>query len=184
MTPQTCPICNAEVQPNERYPKYVCEHCAVLATSLDGRPLVFSNADMSGGFITYYRDSNEVFGSHECFIKGTKCYADEARFGGIVIQVVAISGLEKLVGVELKTIAQGKEFVIQDVTAEFVIVVPVDGKGKSRSVRRDRIESLLTLAIPKEEIRKRVLREYPDSRHASYLAAIVHHLRSRIGETG
>jgi hypothetical protein len=45
---------------------------------------------MFGGYVAYYWDSNnaEEYNSHECYIDGIKCWADEARFGGIVIEVV------------------------------------------------------------------------------------------------
>jgi len=33
-------------------------------------------------------DSKEEYKSHDCYIDGIKCRADEARFGGIVIEVV------------------------------------------------------------------------------------------------
>jgi len=43
-----------------------------------------------GGFIAYYADSHqtETHPGHICFIDGIRCYADEARFGGIVIQTL------------------------------------------------------------------------------------------------
>ena len=31
-------------------------------------------------------DENECGEVHECYVNGIKCHADEARFGGIVIQ--------------------------------------------------------------------------------------------------
>ena len=88
MTTQTCPICHAATSPSERYPRHVCTSCASRASSADGRLLTFSNLDMSGGFIARYAGSDEVHDSHECFIDGIECRADEARFGGIVIEVV------------------------------------------------------------------------------------------------
>lgn len=42
---------------------------------------------MSGGFIAGYADNGEEHGQHICYIDGIKCWADEARFGGIVIQI-------------------------------------------------------------------------------------------------
>jgi hypothetical protein len=56
--------------------------------SPDGRPLTFGNESMSGGFVAHYADGGAPYASHECLIDGIRCYADEARFGGIVIQVV------------------------------------------------------------------------------------------------
>jgi hypothetical protein len=44
---------------------------------------------MSGGFAARYADTGEEYASHECFVDGIKCHADEARFGGIVIAAVA-----------------------------------------------------------------------------------------------
>jgi hypothetical protein len=62
--------------------------CASRAKSADGRSLRFSNVDMTGGFIAEYADTSELYDSHECRIDDIHCYADEGRFGGIVIQPV------------------------------------------------------------------------------------------------
>ncbi len=87
---QPCPICAKLVKPDPRYPRYLCSACAAKAISRDGRPLKFSNEDASGGFIAVYADTDEPYDhGHECFVNGVKCYADEARFGGIVIETVA-----------------------------------------------------------------------------------------------
>jgi len=85
---QNCPICKAEVKPNPRYPRYVCRACYAKASSADGRQIEFFNTHMSGGYTANFVDSQEHYASHECFIDGIRCYADEARFGGIVIQPV------------------------------------------------------------------------------------------------
>jgi len=69
-----------------RYPRYLCEECASKAKSKDGRLLNFFNADLSGGFIAQYADTGHPYLGHECYIDEILCYADEARFGGIVIQ--------------------------------------------------------------------------------------------------
>jgi hypothetical protein len=55
--------------------------------SADGRPLIFYNQDLSGGFDVRYADTQEPYSSHQCFIEGIKCFADEAHLGGIVVQV-------------------------------------------------------------------------------------------------
>ena len=83
-----CPICQTEIPPVPRYPAYVCEHCATRATSPDGRPLAFGNESLWGGYLARFADTGEPYDSHECYIDGIPCRADEARFGGIVIQVV------------------------------------------------------------------------------------------------
>ena len=87
MSGQLCPICRAEVAPNPRYRAYLCQSCAARAVSADGRPLVFGNVSMSGGFAAAYADTGEPYpAEHVCFVDGVECWADEARFGGIVIQ--------------------------------------------------------------------------------------------------
>ncbi len=83
-----CPICSEELEENSRYPNYVCDMCVRKSVSIDNRVLIFNNVNFSGGYSFYYEDSGEEYNSHECFINGTLCYADEARFGGIVVQVV------------------------------------------------------------------------------------------------
>jgi hypothetical protein len=42
---------------------------------------------MGGGFAAKYVDDGAEYPGHECYIDGVKCYADEAHFGGVVIQV-------------------------------------------------------------------------------------------------
>jgi hypothetical protein len=43
---------------------------------------------MTGGFIAQYADTGESYPSHECYVDGVRCHADEGHFGGIVIQPV------------------------------------------------------------------------------------------------
>ena len=50
--------------------------------------LLFFNESISGGYLAKYADTGESYPSHDCYIHGIKCYADEHRFGGIVIQTV------------------------------------------------------------------------------------------------
>jgi len=85
---QTCPICHKSVPAFARYPRYLCMECVSRAKSKDGRPLKFSNIDMTGGFIAQYADTSEPYDSHECFVYGIHCHADEGHFGGIVIQPI------------------------------------------------------------------------------------------------
>ena len=83
---QVCPICKKSIQPSERYPRYLCAECAKRARSKDGRLLKFFNESFSGGFIAQYADTGESYPSHECYVDGIPCYADEHYCGGIVIQ--------------------------------------------------------------------------------------------------
>lgn len=85
---QTCPICSRPVEPSKRYPNYVCADCAKQAKSQDGRALIFHNESFSGGYVAKYADSGEAYDSHDCYIHGIKCYADEHYSGGIVIKKV------------------------------------------------------------------------------------------------
>ncbi len=85
---QSCPICGVKQQPNSRYPHHLCRKCAALATDKSGRPLEFYNVGISGGFEARYVDSGKTRKSHVCYVNGVKCWADEARFGGIVIQTL------------------------------------------------------------------------------------------------
>ena len=50
---------------------------------------------MSGGYAAEYADTGDPYESHECFVDGIECYADEARFGGIVIETVFKPHLSK-----------------------------------------------------------------------------------------
>jgi hypothetical protein len=85
---QYCPICSKPVEPSQRYPHYVCGQCTRTASSKDGRDLKFYTESYSGGFSVKYSDTGETYLSHDCYINDVKCYADEAYFGGIVIEVV------------------------------------------------------------------------------------------------
>ena len=96
---QFCPICRAEIYPNSRYSLLVCKNCAGKACDEKGRLLEFFNESLGGGFIAYYAGTNqsEIYDSHVCYIEGVRCWADEARFGGIVIQPCP-STKEKIAG--------------------------------------------------------------------------------------
>lgn len=89
MSGQTCPICSAQVAPNPRYPRYLCRDCATRASAPDGRRLALFNTDFGGGFAARYADTDEPYPDHLCIVDGVRCRADEARFGGIVIEAEA-----------------------------------------------------------------------------------------------
>ena len=75
--------------PSPRYPRDVCMACAGRAASIDGRLLTFANVDGTGGFVARYADTGADYPSHECWIDGVACWADERYAGGIVIQPLA-----------------------------------------------------------------------------------------------
>ncbi|NJM54468.1 MAG: hypothetical protein HC846_14485 [Blastocatellia bacterium] len=83
-----CPICGEEVGHWERYPKQVCDRCAKKASDAYGRRLQFSNIDGTGSFKAFYRDNGAEYQHQICYIDGRKCFANEHRFGGIVVEVV------------------------------------------------------------------------------------------------
>lgn len=83
---QACPVCGVPLEPQSRYPRYVCGACAIRACSADGRRLIFSNEGFDGGYVARFADTGEPYDSHDCWIDGIACHADEARFGGIVIE--------------------------------------------------------------------------------------------------
>ena len=82
-----CPVCEASIEFVARYPKYICRECKERTLSVDGRPLKFGNIDLSGGFWAKYADTDEPYEGNRCFVDGVECEANEARFGGIVVQV-------------------------------------------------------------------------------------------------
>jgi hypothetical protein len=79
----------------DRYPRYVCPECAGKVTGIKGRRLDFYNIDFWGGYSAKYIDTRENYNSHTCYIEGVECYADEARFGGIVVQKVTLRRTSK-----------------------------------------------------------------------------------------
>jgi hypothetical protein len=89
---QKCPICAATISPNPRYPNYLCGHCSSKAVDANGRALSFYNASLSGGFEARFTDdgspAEEVTKTNLVFVEGRKCTADEARFGGIVLEAI------------------------------------------------------------------------------------------------
>jgi hypothetical protein len=87
---QGCFLCGhtlgRPMEARERHPKRLCQVCALEATDEHGRVVRFGNVDLRGGFRSVYADTGEEYGRHECFVRGVACMANEARFGGIVIE--------------------------------------------------------------------------------------------------
>ena len=84
---QTCGICHLYVKPNERYPNYLCAKCISLATDKAGKPIEFYNITHDGkGCQGKYIETGKLYRTTICFIKGIKCLAEAAYFGGIVIR--------------------------------------------------------------------------------------------------
>lgn len=60
------------------------------------QPLEFRNTAISGGFEARYAQTQKIRRSHVCFVRGIRCWADEARYGGIVLQTFNDSDEEEL----------------------------------------------------------------------------------------
>lgn len=83
-----CPICAAPVVKSTRYPRHVCGACIAEAVDRQGRPVRFANTELLGhGFCATLLDGSETEEPHDCYIRGVRCRADEAYFGGIAVQV-------------------------------------------------------------------------------------------------
>jgi hypothetical protein len=86
---KACFVCGAGLgearEPNGRYPERLCAPCVLEAVDEQGRELTFSNESFGGGFAAVQLATGEKTAQHVCFVRGTKCWADEAHFGGIVV---------------------------------------------------------------------------------------------------
>jgi hypothetical protein len=86
----TCPVCGVEQPALSRYPDYLCRECVSRASTKDGRRLVLVNTGPAGGFAARYADDQqlceEATVTHVVYVDGVRCWADEGRVGGIVVQ--------------------------------------------------------------------------------------------------
>lgn len=87
MESSDCPICKNKRLTTQRYPNKICYDCTKLCVTKDNKSIQFFNIDHSGGFVSIV--DNKYHGNiHDCYVKGIKCYADEVRFGGVVVSKV------------------------------------------------------------------------------------------------
>ena len=78
-----CPLCKTDIIKSSRYPKRLCCECSEKTYTEKDEKIDFYNDGLEGGF---YSLLNNVKGEiHECYVNNIKCYADEGRFGGIII---------------------------------------------------------------------------------------------------
>lgn len=95
---QPCGVCRLPVKTNQRYPAYVCWTCQERAVDSLHRPVYTANKGVLGtGEAAYLRfnpagtdgdvPSEPANETKEIYIDGVKCSFQEARFGGIVVQV-------------------------------------------------------------------------------------------------
>ena len=79
----SCPICEVKIEIFKRYPNAVCGQCFDKTVTEKGEKIEFYNINHGGGFKSIV---NNIEGEiHDCYINGIQCYAEEHRFGGIVI---------------------------------------------------------------------------------------------------
>lgn len=83
---QKCPVCGRDVKLNERYPRYVCSSCVKRATDEHGKSVEFYQSGALGLLAGRYTETGEPYLPCDCLIDGVDCWAEEARFGGIVVQ--------------------------------------------------------------------------------------------------
>lgn len=88
-----CPVCHKnELTPVARYPRMLCSVCHEGEKKDEaGNPVEFQNIDLFGGFQSLH--NGKIKKEHICYIKNVRCYATEARFGGIVIQTMEPEGM-------------------------------------------------------------------------------------------
>jgi len=87
---QYCANCKKSVSNNARYPKYICGDCTELVTDREGRRIEFYNTEALGhGCQGYYigTKQKEKYKSNIGYVNNKEVYAEEAHFGGIVIQL-------------------------------------------------------------------------------------------------
>lgn len=91
-----CPVCGAPTMHQDRYPASICHACSDRAVDRGGRRIRGANDSPSGGFTAYHVTDDhswddvcrEVTVDHRCWVDGRICSIGEARFGGVVIQVL------------------------------------------------------------------------------------------------
>jgi len=88
MENKACAICNQIKSLMKRYLNIVCSECINKygTKTIDGLSIEFSNEHIFGGFCSKV-EGQKKSQEHICYINGYKCYASEARFGSIVIQL-------------------------------------------------------------------------------------------------
>ena len=90
MKKSSCPICQNEMFYNPHYPDEVCKSCVGRATDGHGRYVKFYNRNLASGIIGFYADADgkEEYEQTTCYVSKQKCKVKEARFGGVVIELI------------------------------------------------------------------------------------------------
>ncbi|WP_291722297.1 hypothetical protein [Bernardetia sp.] len=90
MKTSSCPICQNEIFYDSNYPNELCKSCVGRATDGHGRYVKFYNRNLASGIIGFYADADgkEEYEHTTCYVSKQKCEAKEARFGGVVIELI------------------------------------------------------------------------------------------------
>lgn len=76
-----CHVCD-----EENHDHVICDECQKYPIlNSEGDEMQFYNKGVLGGFIAKNKRTGEISEDHICYINGVKCWADEYRFGGIII---------------------------------------------------------------------------------------------------
>lgn len=86
MTVQACPICHAAVEPSDRYPALPVPSLQRPRHRCVGACARVSNTDTAAASRRTTQIPANRRDGHNCQVDGVPCRADEARFGGIVVQ--------------------------------------------------------------------------------------------------
>ncbi len=82
-----CPICGAGKLLVPRYPTQLCWPCVLEAVDEKGRPVRFYNTDFMGFGCERVDDEGKRVETGACLVRGVRCLAAEAYFGGIVVTI-------------------------------------------------------------------------------------------------
>jgi len=85
-----CPICKASMPLSERYPLAICNAHYGECRDMQENMVTYQNEDEFGGFVSYHTIGEKIIKRNDgaCFVQGITCIAEEARMGGIVIQLM------------------------------------------------------------------------------------------------
>lgn len=84
---QHCPTCTRYVKYNEQCRDYVCAKCVSQATDKDRKLITFYTITEDGsGIQGMYKETEKLYRSTNCIIRGIKCTAEQSASGEIIIR--------------------------------------------------------------------------------------------------
>ena len=85
MENRICPVCNNVHETLARYPMAVCNQCMKLYKVYNSRV----NSVCFGNISNDLKTGEMFYDDHLCYVNNVKCFADEARFGGVVVSAIS-----------------------------------------------------------------------------------------------